>query len=113
MSPVLPFPHPLSQSLTMTNVNTYSTDVSFIASQAIARTQGSNLEPANGDGDDDDNNDAMANLDKQQINRAPIGFVAASTGPEGGNKKGDESSDAPPQPVLQNPDALDVDLDDI
>lgn len=51
--------------------------------------------------------DAMAALERQA--RAPIGFVAASTGPEGGNR-------APPAgqaPVAApaNPDAIDLDDD--
>lgn len=97
----------------MANIDNHSTDVSFIASQAIARTQGQTLEPTNGDDDDDNNNDAMADLDRKQIKRAPMGFVAASTGPEGGTRKADENDDVPELPALQNPDALDVDLDDI
>ena len=47
----------------------------------------------------------MAALERQA--RAPIGFVAASNGPEGGNVQ------PPAQPTAPvNPDALDVDLDD-
>ena len=47
----------------------------------------------------------MAALERQA--RAPVGFVAASNGPEGGNVQ-------PPQPpgLPVNPDALDVDLND-
>ena len=49
--------------------------------------------------------DAMAALERQA--RAPVGFVAASSGPEGGNM---------PQPdkpaIAANPDALDIELDD-
>ena len=44
----------------------------------------------------------MAALERQA--RAPVGFVAASNGPEGANVQ------PPALPV--NPDALDVDLDD-
>ena len=47
----------------------------------------------------------MAALERQS--RAPQGFVAASSGPEGGNAP-QQKVDAP----LANPDALDVDLDD-
>lgn len=47
----------------------------------------------------------MAALERQA--RAPIGFVAASNGPEGGKA---QPSSQPSVPV--NPDALDVDLDD-
>ena len=47
----------------------------------------------------------MAALERQV--RAPVGFVAASNGPEGVNPQ-------PPQPpvLLVNPDAVNVDLDD-
>jgi pre-mRNA-splicing factor SYF1 len=45
----------------------------------------------------------MAALERQA--RAPAGFVAASTGPEGAKSEG---------PVVEaNPDAIDVDLDDL
>ena len=85
----------------------YNTDVNFIASQALARSQqkpedAENGEAANGA---DEKADAMAALERQA--RAPMGFVAATTGPQAGNI---------PQPekavVAANPDALDVDLDD-
>ena len=47
----------------------------------------------------------MAAVERQA--RAPIGFVAARNGPEGGNVP------PPQQPAAPlNPDALDVDLDD-
>ena len=96
----------------------FNTDVNFVASQALARSQQQQQQKqqgsagtANGEADDDgqDGNteaaDAMAALERQA--RAPMGFVAASTGPEGGNIP------KPPQPVVPvNPDALDVDLDD-
>jgi pre-mRNA-splicing factor SYF1 len=53
--------------------------------------------------------DAMAALERQA--RAPMGFVAASTGPEGGNRPrpsgaGEEEPSAP-----VNPDAIDLDMD--
>ncbi len=48
----------------------------------------------------------MAALERQA--RAPLGFVAASSGLEAGNAKPMELSPA----VTANPDALDVDLDD-
>ena len=47
----------------------------------------------------------MAALERQV--QAPQGFVAASTGPEGGSNAAEKE----PAPV-QNPDALDVDLDE-
>jgi pre-mRNA-splicing factor SYF1 len=79
-----------------------STDVNFIASQAVARGQ------QNGNGEHADEaeaaegEDAMAALERQA--RAPAGFVAASTGPQGGNIK-------PVQEAAANPDAIDVDDD--
>ncbi|GAB7355079.1 hypothetical protein MBLNU459_g5666t1 [Dothideomycetes sp. NU459] len=88
----------------------YNTDVSFIASQAIARSQQpQNADGSlNDDGDDaaDDKADAMAALERQA--RAPQGFVAASSGPEGGNRPGVSE-----QPIAANPDAIDVDDDDL
>ena len=85
----------------------YNTDVNFIASQALARSQQQPEDAENGDVVDGagEKADAMAALERQA--RAPIGFVAASNGPQAGNI---------PQPekavVAANPDALDVDLDD-
>lgn len=86
----------------------YNTDVNFIASQALARTQ---QQPQDGDAESADGEggqqkDAMAALERQA--RAPMGFVAASSGPQAGN-----IPEANNQPVVAaNPDALDVDLDD-
>jgi pre-mRNA-splicing factor SYF1 len=88
----------------------FNTDVHFIASHAIARAQAQ----TNGSPEDDEvddagaSADAMAALDKQA--RAPVGFVAASSGPEGGNRPPPNGAAAPAVPI--NPDALDVDLDD-
>lgn len=76
----------------------YNTDVNFIASQALARSQ-----QPNGDAGSGDAADAMAALEREA--RAPVGFVAASTGPQGGN--------AAPAEVAANPDAIDLDdMDD-
>jgi pre-mRNA-splicing factor SYF1 len=91
-----------------------STDVHFIASQAIARSQAAtNAADANGDGGDKgepeaNGADAMAALERQA--RAPVGFVAASTGPEGGNRPGQQGQPATVE--VNNPDAVDIDLDD-
>jgi pre-mRNA-splicing factor SYF1 len=91
-----------------------STDVHFIASQAIARSQAaSNAADANGDGGEEEGAetngaDAMAALEQQA--RAPVGFVAASTGPEGGNRLGQQGQPATVE--VKNPDAVDIDLDD-
>lgn len=51
--------------------------------------------------------DAMAALERQA--RAPMGFVAASTGPEGGNRAPPAGEEQPAAPV--NPDAIDLDMD--
>lgn len=85
----------------------YNTDVNFIASQALARSQQRPEDGANGDaeGHPTEQADAMAALERQA--RAPVGFVAASTGPQAGNiPEADKSA------LAANPDALDVDLDD-
>ena len=74
----------------------YNTDVNFIASQALARSQ----RPAGVTSGD--STDAMATLEKL---RAPEGFVPASSGP-----KVDANANAP---APSNPDAIDIDgLDD-
>ncbi|KAK1146082.1 pre-mRNA-splicing factor syf1 [Aspergillus melleus] len=92
----------------------YNTDVNFIASQAIARgqQQPQDGDQANEDGQDGDAGaaeraDAMAALERQA--RAPVGFVAASTGPEGGNRPPPAGQEPPAAPV--NPDAIDLDDD--
>ncbi|KAF2739081.1 pre-mRNA-splicing factor syf1 [Polyplosphaeria fusca] len=81
----------------------YNTDVNFIASQAVARQKnGVGLGgTANGDAEGED---AMAALERQA--RAPVGFVASSTGPQGGNI---------PQPELEaaNPEEISLDDDDV
>ncbi|TKA67677.1 Pre-mRNA-splicing factor syf1 [Cryomyces minteri] len=84
----------------------FNTDVSFIASQALARSQ--MPQGATGDGADGGDEgeaaqaDAMKALERQA--RAPMGFVAASAGPEGGNRPAVAAEEAP-----ANPDAIDVD----
>ena len=89
----------------------YNTDVNFIASQALARSQQkpgdeeNQNEQANGAQVTAEGGDAMAALERQA--RAPMGFVAASSGPEGGNIQRAEQP-----PVASNPDALDIELDD-
>lgn len=77
----------------------YNTDVNFIASQALARSQ---QQP--GGGGENGDSDAMAALERQL--KAPQGFVAASHGPNGGGVA--ESAPAP-----ANPDAIDIDDDDL
>ncbi|CAF3514262.1 Pre-mRNA-splicing factor syf1 [Fusarium graminearum] len=73
----------------------YNTDVNFIASQALARSQ---RQPEGAE--DAEITDAMAALERQS--RAPQGFVAASTGPVGG---GNTATTAVPS----NPDAIEID----
>ncbi|KFY65189.1 hypothetical protein V496_02765 [Pseudogymnoascus sp. VKM F-4515 (FW-2607)] len=73
----------------------YNTDVNFIASQALARSHAS----PNGKGDDN-HEDAMVALEREA--RAPVGFVAASTGPTQGKPAVEPT-------VVANPDAIDVD----
>jgi pre-mRNA-splicing factor SYF1 len=98
--------------LTSAMLTVHSTDVNFIASQAVARGQ------LNGDGaavnGDSESADAMAALERQA--RAPQGFVAASTGPEGSQIKTLEqkqnTTQAPDLPTpAANPDAIDLDDD--
>ncbi|CEL03266.1 Putative TPR-like protein [Aspergillus calidoustus] len=92
----------------------YNTDVNFIASQAIARSQ--QKAPENGTGEpteqgeemDTSTADAMAALERQA--RAPIGFVAASSGPEGGNRA-PPAEQASAAAATVNPDAIDLDDD--
>jgi len=84
----------------------YNTDVSFIASQAVARQreqqQGQSVEELHGE-EGEGTADAMAELERQA--RAPIGFVAASTGVQGGS--------APKVEEVKNQDEIDVDVDDL
>ena len=89
----------------------FNTDVNFIASQAIARSQAAanGVEDTNGDDESNANSaDAMAQLERQA--RAPVGFVAASSGPEGGNRPVEPEQAKPA--VVANPDAVEIDLDD-
>lgn len=91
----------------------FNTDVNFIASQAVARqaaaaaAAGSHASGAAGGEEDmdEDTADAMAQLERQA--RAPVGFVAASSGPEGGNRKQVEE----PHRETANTDAVDLDED--
>jgi pre-mRNA-splicing factor SYF1 len=82
--------------------------VNFIASQAIARSQ-QKAEEGNQDANGREGvekEDAMAAIELQA--RAPMGFVAATTGPEGGNRPPPQEA----QPVAANPDAIDIDASD-
>ncbi|GFG20904.1 DNA repair and transcription protein (Xab2), putative [Aspergillus udagawae] len=94
----------------------YNTDVNFIASQAIARSQqraqegGKEMEGEEADMDGSkERADAMAALERQA--RAPVGFVAASTGPEGGNRPPPPGQQQPQPSAPVNPDAIDLDDD--
>jgi pre-mRNA-splicing factor SYF1 len=86
----------------------FNTDVAFIASQAVARGQAAAV--ANTEDGDGEGRDAMAALERQV--RAPVGFVAASTGPEGRNRPPKEVDGGEKVQVAANPDAIDVDIDD-
>nr|OQO24114.1 Pre-mRNA-splicing factor syf1 [Rachicladosporium sp. CCFEE 5018] len=94
----------------------FNTDVSFIASQAVARQQQMALDSAtdlaDGDGDEDDGkSDAMAKLERQA--RAPVGFVAASTGPEGSKIASERNGKENDGPVaVKNSEEVELDLDD-
>ncbi|KAL2023954.1 hypothetical protein VTK56DRAFT_189 [Thermocarpiscus australiensis] len=77
----------------------YNTDVNFIASQALARSQQRKQKNGTGGEVDPEVADAMEQLERQA--RAPAGFVAASEGIKG---------NVPSQPVeVSNPDAIDLD----
>ncbi|KAI9783433.1 MAG: pre-mRNA-splicing factor syf1 [Peltula sp. TS41687] len=101
---VIPFRHTIA-NLSENN----STDISFVASEALARSKrikagqivNGRIEP-NGEGAE--RTDAMAALESQA--RAPVGFVAASTGPEGGSAAQPQEQ-APAAPT--NPDAINLD----
>ena len=84
-----------------------STDVNFIASQALAR-QAAAAAGTNGEATKE-KVDAMAALERQA--RAPQGFVAASTGPEGGKKTTEPAAAA--AAATANPDAIDLDDEDL
>ncbi|EHA18918.1 hypothetical protein ASPNIDRAFT_49828 [Aspergillus niger ATCC 1015] len=93
----------------------YNTDVNFIASQAIARSQqrtqdgGKDNTEQDGVDAEAERADAMAALERQA--RAPVGFVAASTGPEGGNRPTPAGQEQQPPAAPVNPDAIDLDDD--
>ncbi|KAI1434569.1 TPR-like protein [Xylaria sp. CBS 124048] len=78
----------------------YNTDVNFIASQAIARSQQARAAEANGGAA---GGDAMEQLERQA--RAPAGFVAASTNIAGTIPKEQAAV------VTSNPDAINIDVD--
>ena len=96
----------------------FNTDVSFIASQAVARQQQLQQQGSGANGGveeaedldqdvDGEKTDAMAALERQA--RAPMGFVAASSGPEGGNKPPASGQDD--GGVVKNADEVDIDED--
>ena len=88
-------------------INAYSTDVSFIASQAVARGQ-QKTDPEGADREEaSEATDAMAALERQA--RVPQGFVAASTATEGGSEA---AAQAKAVEIATNPDALEIELED-
>lgn len=83
-----------------------STDLNYIASQAVARGQ---QQPQAGESaENQESVDAMAELERQA--RAPVGFVAASSGPQGGNRP--QPADQTQAAAAANPDAIDLDMDE-
>ncbi|EMC91534.1 hypothetical protein BAUCODRAFT_295647 [Baudoinia panamericana UAMH 10762] len=92
----------------------FNTDVNFVASQAIARQQAMQA-GSNGDADAEgevldgtgEKADAMRELERQA--RAPMGFVAASTGPEGAKRE--EALMASQPPEVTNEAEIDIDED--
>lgn len=92
----------------------FNTDVSFIAGQAVARQQEMAANGGDEDGEQEGGEaaDAMAALERQA--RAPVGFVAASSGPEGGNrKKGGDGQENDEPAMVVNEDAVEIDEDDL
>lgn len=88
----------------------FNTDVNFIASQAVARQQAL----ANGaDGGememDGEKADAMAALERQA--KAPMGFVAASSGPEGGNRPQPKVEESGKENKVFDEDEIEIDED--
>jgi pre-mRNA-splicing factor SYF1 len=88
----------------------FNTDINFIASQAVVKGQQATAAVADPGVNGNAGDDAMAALERQA--RAPVGFVAASTGPEGGTLKPKPEEVAATTAPAANPDALDVDIDD-
>lgn len=93
----------------------FNTDVSFIAGQAVARQQelaANGQDGEEGEDDDGETADAMKELERQA--RAPVGFVAASSGPEGGDRKRVVEGQENDEPVrVVNEDAVEIDEDDL
>ncbi|KAK3714979.1 pre-mRNA-splicing factor syf1 [Vermiconidia calcicola] len=96
----------------------FNTDVNFIASQAVARQQLLQQDDGDGDGEvEGEKGDAMKELERQA--RAPVGFVAASSGPEGASRPKAEQEDGVAGggggggggEVVRNVDEIDVDED--
>ena len=101
----------LATSLTIYR-SCFSTDINFVASQAISRIQAQATDGGDGDTEipdapNDGRADAMAALERQA--RAPQGFVAASTGPQGGTLPSANKQGEVPAAGVTNPDAIDLD----
>ena len=79
-----------------------STDVNFIASQAVARSQMQNPRDEAMNGEQMTNGDAMEMVEQQS--NSLRGFVAAESGPQGGTQPPVEEYS------VANPDALEVDI---
>ncbi|EME40975.1 hypothetical protein DOTSEDRAFT_74506 [Dothistroma septosporum NZE10] len=91
----------------------FNTDVNFIASQAVARQQaaeaGADEDAMDAEDTGKEKADAMRNLERQA--RAPMGFVAASSGPEGGNRPKPKANGDAVQAKPANEDEIDLDED--
>lgn len=80
-----------------------STDVNFIASHALARSQ-QQSQRTGGKENDIDAKDAMTALERQAF--APVGFLAAGAAVKEGTLQPNHED------VAENPDALNLDVDD-
>ena len=78
-----------------------STDVNFIATQALAKSKEVGQNGTTNPEGTGDRADAMVQLERQA--RAPTGFVPASTGPVGGDRK-DETVES----MQRNEDEIDL-----
>ena len=87
----------------------FNTDVGFIAQQAVKRSQMGQV--GGGEEGGEEERGVLQELERQA--RAPVGFVASSSGPVGGNA-GDGGKNAVNGRKVEvvNPDALEVDIDD-
>lgn len=108
---VLPLPfrwvyYAISMHVHMLTHSTNSTDVHYIASQAVERSR--QVQQAQADG--------HAEQTGTSISAVPAGFVAASTGPEGARPTNGDTKELDQEqesPTTVNPDAIEVDDEDL